>query len=97
MALPVVLYVPNVLCYLRIILAYAGFFYSTTDPVLTVWIWIVSAFLDLFDGILARKLNQCSSLGILLDIAADNILRSNIWVAAAVRDEKYRFVAAFFM
>jgi phosphatidylglycerophosphate synthase len=40
--------------------------------------------LDLFDGILARLLNQTSSFGVFLDIVADNILRTIVWIAAAL-------------
>jgi len=38
----------------------------------------------MFDGPLARKLNQCSKFGVLLDIVADNLLRSAMWIAAAI-------------
>jgi phosphatidylglycerophosphate synthase len=41
--------------------------------------WIAAALLDMLDGIAARWMNQCSEFGILLDIVADNILRTIIW------------------
>lgn len=84
MALPVALYIPNLLGYLRIILAFVGIWYASAEPGKALVIWIFSASLDLIDGILARKLQQTSSLGVLLDIAADNILRTVSWVAAAM-------------
>jgi phosphatidylglycerophosphate synthase len=83
MALRVALYVPNLLCYARIILAFVGLYISSTLPVRAVTIWIVSASLDLFDGIIARWLGQTSRFGVFLDIAADNILRTCVWIAAA--------------
>lgn len=83
MTVPVVLYVPNLLGYARIIFAYVGLYYAETHPIQASWIWILSASLDLIDGILARRLNQTSSLGVLLDIAADNVLRTTLWIAAA--------------
>jgi phosphatidylglycerophosphate synthase len=81
--IPTVLFIPNLLGYARIALAFMGLFYSTTDPVTAVLTWIVSGFLDLFDGILARALKQTSSFGVFLDIAADNVLRTAVWVAVA--------------
>ena len=86
MSLPVALYIPNLLGYARILSAFIALHFSTTRPRLAVGTWIFSASLDLIDGILARVLNQCSSLGVLLDIVADNILRTTIWVAAATTD-----------
>lgn len=89
----VVLYVPNLLGYARILLSFAGLHFSPTDPGLAVGIWIFSASLDLVDGILARALNQTSSFGILLDITADNVLRMTIWIAASVSDPSYLLTA----
>jgi len=83
MRLPVALYIPNLLGYARIALAFGGLRFAASDPVWAVALWIGSAFLDLFDGILARALRQTSRLGVFLDIAADNILRTVVWVAAA--------------
>jgi phosphatidylglycerophosphate synthase len=81
--MPVALYVPNILCYIRIVTAFLGLYYSRNHrPLLAAWIWLFSAGLDLFDGLLARALHQTSTLGIYLDITADNILRTCIWMAA---------------
>lgn len=84
MTLPVALYVPNLLGYARIILAFAGMHHATNRPATAVGLWIGSGLLDLFDGILARLLRQTSSLGVFLDVAADNILRTVVWVAVAI-------------
>ena len=81
---PVALYIPNLMGYARILSAFIGLYLSPTQPVAAIWTWLASASLDLFDGIIARALNQTSSLGILIDICADNILRSSIWMAAVV-------------
>lgn len=101
--IPVVLYLPNLLGYARIALAFVGLHCAIASlpaiftskkndsgvdgvpsPGLCIWIWILSAFLDLFDGLAARRLNQCSKFGIILDILADNILRTVTWVATAI-------------
>lgn len=88
--LPVYLYLPNLLCYLRILLAVVGLYEAAVQSqvgqgsVFAVWVWIASCGLDAIDGPLARRLQQSSRLGVLLDICADNILRTCIWIAAAV-------------
>ena len=85
--LPVVLFIPNLLCYARILSAFVGLYTSTAYPQTSVVIWMFSAILDLFDGMLARKLHQTSQLGIFLDIAADNILRTVVWVGAILSSQ----------
>jgi phosphatidylglycerophosphate synthase len=84
--LPVVLYVPNLLGYLRVVLAFVGLAYATHHPVTAVALWIVAALLDLVDGWAARRLNQTSRFGVVLDIVADNLLRTAGWMAAACAD-----------
>jgi CDP-diacylglycerol--inositol 3-phosphatidyltransferase len=80
--IPVLLYIPNILGYIRIIFAFIGLYYSILQrPILAILIWICASVLDMFDGLLARKLQQTSQFGILLDIVADNILRSIIYIA----------------
>jgi phosphatidylglycerophosphate synthase len=81
--LPVLLYLPNLLGYARILLAFWGLYESQQHrPIKASWIWVTSASLDLFDGMAARLLDQCSQLGVLLDVAADNLLRTCFWMAA---------------
>lgn len=88
----VVFYVPNLLGYARIILSFLGLFFSSLHhsrrAVIT---WIIAAILDILDGIIARWLNQTSSYGVIVDIAADNILRSCIWISCVgVADDDKR-------
>ena len=87
---PVLLYIPNILGYIRIILSFYGFRYALRNqPPKALNIWIAAAMLDLFDGAAARMLNQCSQLGILLDVVADNILRTVVWIAAMMEARSY--------
>jgi CDP-diacylglycerol--inositol 3-phosphatidyltransferase len=87
------LYIPNILGYIRIVSAVFGLVIATpwNNPVAASFVWIFSASLDLFDGILARRLNQLSSFGILLDVIADNILRASLWIAAATANKDSNF------
>lgn len=80
---PVALYVPNIMGYLRIILSFYGLKSAIRQQSSTALnTWVAASLLDLFDGMAARRLNQCSKFGVLLDILADNILRTIIWIAA---------------
>ena len=90
-SVPVPLYIPNILCYIRIILSIISIITAShvsnksNDNALyslglTVSIWSVASFLDHIDGKIARYWNQCSEFGILLDVIADNILRGSTWI-----------------
>mmetsp|Transcript_10616 Transcript_10616/g.22485 ORF Transcript_10616/g.22485 Transcript_10616/m.22485 type:complete len:345 (-) Transcript_10616:239-1273(-) len=86
---PVALYIPNLMGYLRIILSFVGLKHALQQQFHNALnIWIAAALLDLVDGIAARKLNQSSQFGILLDIMADNILRTVIWISATIESSK---------
>ena len=79
---PVLFYIPNILGYIRILLAFVGLYYSILQqPIIAIIIWILASVLDLLDGKIARWLQQTSQFGILLDIVADNILRTIIYIA----------------
>merc|ERR1711907_796842 len=64
-------YVPNLIGYARVVLNIACCFTFFSHFVLTFWMSLTSFVLDLFDGYYARKLNQCSKLGIVLDMVTD--------------------------
>ena len=86
---PVVLYIPNLLGYIRILLSFIGFNYALQhSPNKALNIWIVASLLDLVDGIVARKLNQSSHFGVLVDIVADNILRTIVWISTMIEYSK---------
>mmetsp|Transcript_7461 Transcript_7461/g.13424 ORF Transcript_7461/g.13424 Transcript_7461/m.13424 type:complete len:279 (-) Transcript_7461:1435-2271(-) len=78
----IVWFVPNIMGYARIMLALASLFTASHNPMATALLWLLSGSLDLFDGMAARWLNQCSTFGAALDVIADNILRSVMWIVA---------------
>lgn len=87
---PIVLYVPNLMGYLRIFLSFYGLNSAIQQqPSTALNTWIAASLLDLFDGIAARTLNQCSEFGVLLDILADNILRTVVWISVIVESVNY--------
>ena len=70
----VLLYVPNLIGYGRVILTIVSFFFMIFHPhrwFLALWLYIASFVGDLFDGLAARKFDQCSTYGGLLDMVTD--------------------------
>lgn len=67
----VALYIPNVIGYIRIILAIGSFYTMSENPYPTFFLYMVSCLLDAFDGQAARYFNQCSKYGSILDMVID--------------------------
>ena len=75
----VLLYVPNVVGYVRLGLLAAAFLRFRGDPWLFIGVYVVFAFLDMVDGFAARVLGQTSVFGAWLDVFVDNIGRTLLW------------------
>eukprot|EP00960_Hanusia_phi_P074083 768149-Hanusia_phi.AAC.4 len=58
---------------------------------------LLSFLLDLVDGMLARRMGQCSKFGAVLDILADNLGRSAVWLKAASKSSTMSATAVFFV
>ncbi|XP_076435090.1 CDP-diacylglycerol--inositol 3-phosphatidyltransferase-like [Babylonia areolata] len=74
----VLLFVPNIIGYIRILLtllAFAGYHHPTWFVVF----YSASVILDGVDGYAARKLNQCSEFGAWLDVVVDLFSRGLLW------------------
>ena len=67
----VFLFVPNIIGYLRFTALFAIFPIFRAHPVLTIILYGTSQALDAFDGMAARKFNQCSRFGAVLDMVCD--------------------------
>mmetsp|Transcript_31939 Transcript_31939/g.44542 ORF Transcript_31939/g.44542 Transcript_31939/m.44542 type:complete len:178 (+) Transcript_31939:76-609(+) len=80
----IIFYVPNLIGYLRMCLCVCASFCLPRYGWSFIAILLICAFTDLIDGIAARKLNQCSHYGELLDIIADNACRTLSWIAVFV-------------
>lgn len=64
--------------------AYLLFHYSTAAYILALILTIVAFSLDGVDGYVARKFNETSKLGAMLDIMSDRIVENTLWVTFAV-------------
>mmetsp|Transcript_9532 Transcript_9532/g.11869 ORF Transcript_9532/g.11869 Transcript_9532/m.11869 type:complete len:213 (+) Transcript_9532:16-654(+) len=74
----VLFWAPNIIDYLRFVLLYVGFqqYLIDGDGFEFSKYYVASYGLDAIDGIVARYMNQCSKLGIYLDMVADRISSS---------------------
>ncbi|MPC60544.1 CDP-diacylglycerol--inositol 3-phosphatidyltransferase-like [Portunus trituberculatus] len=71
MAENIFIFVPNLIGYGRIILALLSFYYMPTNHIMAASMYILSGFLDAFDGHAARALNQATKFGAMLDMLTD--------------------------
>ncbi|KAJ7314059.1 hypothetical protein JRQ81_005978 [Phrynocephalus forsythii] len=65
------LFVPNLIGYARIIFAFIAFYFMPTSHVVASFFYLLSGFLDAFDGHAARALNQGTRFGAMLDMLTD--------------------------
>ncbi|XP_045468475.1 CDP-diacylglycerol--inositol 3-phosphatidyltransferase [Harmonia axyridis] len=65
------LFVPNLIGYARIILAFISFYYLSTNYIIALVCYTISALLDAIDGYAARYFNQGTKFGAMLDQLTD--------------------------
>ncbi len=79
--------VPNVLSFIRLLLVPVFFVFVVTDhDFLALILLIVSSITDFVDGQIARRFNQVTRLGQLLDPAADRLLILAALIGLSIRD-----------
>jgi len=96
-ALEILLYVPNLIGYARILLLLLALYYMEKNYYYTVFIYGVSSFLDAFDGYYARKLNQSSKFGAVLDMLTDRVATSALVMCLAHFYPRYMFLLQVWM
>ncbi|KAK9449793.1 CDP-alcohol phosphatidyltransferase-domain-containing protein [Limtongia smithiae] len=70
------LFVPNLIGYARVVLALASLGVMRYHPKVCTWLYIVSCLLDAFDGAAARKYDQATKFGAILDMVTDRCTTS---------------------
>lgn len=83
---------PNVLSLSRIILVpifVVVFFLFPEYSVIAAVILLVSGITDFLDGMLARKLNQITQLGKILDPLADKLTQLTVFICLAIRHKEF--------
>ncbi|XP_015790794.1 CDP-diacylglycerol--inositol 3-phosphatidyltransferase [Tetranychus urticae] len=87
----ILLFVPNLIGYARIILAFISFYYMKDDYLKALFCYFMSAFLDAFDGHAARLLNQSTKFGAILDQLTDRCGTMGLVMVLALFYPKYMF------
>ncbi|XP_065918264.1 CDP-diacylglycerol--inositol 3-phosphatidyltransferase-like [Dysidea avara] len=67
----VFLFIPNIIGYIRVITLIISFYYMPTTPLYAAFFYLLSNFLDAFDGLAARRFSQTSGFGAVLDMVTD--------------------------
>ncbi|SCP03269.1 phosphatidylinositol synthase, putative [Plasmodium malariae] len=84
----VYLYIPNIIGYIRVLLLLAGFVIRQENVLLFAIFYAISQILDSLDGFTARKFNQTSVFGQILDQITDRLSTSLLYLLnASVYDE----------
>ena len=80
--------IPNILSLIRLLLVpvfLIVFFFETSDyHIGALVVFLVASFTDVLDGIIARKTNQITKYGVVLDPLADKLLKMATLIAFAV-------------
>ncbi|MEW5319095.1 MAG: hypothetical protein WDW38_010265 [Sanguina aurantia] len=80
----VLIYVPNLIGYLRILAALYAFSVAFSNPVQCFVFYFASFVCDELDGRFARMLNQTSTLGAVLDMVTDRLSTTGLLVIVAM-------------
>lgn len=72
----VLFFIPNLVDYVRLICTVLAFYYARSHPNTFLFLYFFSYLLDEFDGMLARRYNQTSHFGGILDMIIDRISTS---------------------
>ncbi|KAK9457448.1 CDP-alcohol phosphatidyltransferase-domain-containing protein [Dipodascopsis uninucleata] len=72
----VYLFIPNLIGYARVILALFSLAVMSSHPKICTWLYIISCLLDAFDGAAARRYNQSTRFGAMLDMVTDRCTTS---------------------
>lgn len=70
------LFVPNLIGYARVILAAISLYYMRDNPKMCTVLYCISCLLDAFDGMFARRLDQSTRFGAVLDMVTDRCTTS---------------------
>jgi len=97
MVSPVWTYIPNLIGYARIISAIVAFYYAFDNFQIFFIAYATSAVLDMADGHAARKFNQCTKFGAVLDMITDRASTTCLQAVLVLFYPKYALWFAFLM
>lgn len=71
-------FIPNLIGYVRVLTAVLSFLTMKNHPIRTLILYGISGFLDAFDGYAARKFDQGTRFGAVLDMVTDRCATSSL-------------------
>lgn len=71
-------FIPNLIGYFRVLTAILSFLTMKNHPIRTMILYGISGFLDAFDGYAARKFDQGTRFGAVLDMVTDRCATSSL-------------------
>jgi CDP-diacylglycerol--inositol 3-phosphatidyltransferase len=92
MALSRFLYVPNIIDYMRVFLAFLAYAVWADHCWVFVACYVGSQLLDMVDGWVARKLNQCTRFGAMMDMVTDRCSGIGLLMTLAWRYPQWQLV-----
>ena len=93
----VFLFAANVMDYLRVAFCVYAFYYAKTNPEMFLILYFIAFVLDMFDGMVARALNQKSKYGATLDMVIDRISTSGLLMVLSNFYSEYSHWFVFLM
>jgi len=91
----VYMFMPNLIGYTRVIFAFISFLFLKSCPLTAMAFYFTSCILDALDGTAARRYNQCSQFGAVLDMITDRFTSSALICYLAMVWPKWLFVFQF--
>ena len=91
------LYIPNLIGYGRVILAFVAYTIYKTRPIVFVSAYALSQILDMFDGKAARAFNQATKFGAMLDMVTDRCSGIGLMLTLSQLYPEYTLVCHFFI
>eukprot|EP00299_Pterocystis_sp_00344_P012250 c5852_g1_i1.p1 GENE.c5852_g1_i1~~c5852_g1_i1.p1 ORF type:complete len:212 (+),score=47.26 c5852_g1_i1:47-682(+) len=91
----VLFFIPNLIGYVRVASALLAIWVGRTNWVLFTFAYFTAFALDALDGMAARKFNQCSTFGSVLDMVTDRCSTAMLLVLLGVLHPDSYFIWAF--
>ena len=89
---PVFYYKANIVDYVRLALLLGAFYFSHKCPFAFLGLYALSQLMDMLDGYMARKYDQCSTFGAVLDMVLDRASNSMFYVLLGAFYPEWTFV-----
>lgn len=90
--------VPNAISLARLLITpFFAYFFLNDEIVIAAILLIISGLSDMLDGVIARKLNQITELGKMLDPLADKVTQGVIALCLAIKIPEIRIILIIFI